>query len=434
MVYVILGETASGKSQASLSICKAAGLPLISADAFSVYRGFDIGSAKPTPAELNGVEHYFISTHRFGDPMTVFEFQTEGRKLLDAFQAQGRDVVISGGTFLYVRALLFPYDFPKDEKPVISHSGMSLEAMRAKLLALDPSAQKSVDFKNPRRVERALAMAEQGFTRSQAVAAFSNVPLYPCVFLRIAGDRDGLNRRIEARVQSMVDQGLFEEVHRLASENPEYAKVFKGIGFREVIEGEAKGWSKALIQERIVVDTRQYAKRQRTFLRHQFPFMIEAKGSEMPALVLADIRKRRSAMEQTQTKKLPGEGLIPLIGEMSLAYLPAIDELYDQGVRAIGVYMTDPALSEDFVYKIHLNAPLMAVCLFTPLDFDNPKLPAFSFVLPLPPLTKGGDKIREFIRKKKIRTQVPAELSIETLSDAIFWDLDGKEAKHGKKQ
>ena len=86
MLYVILGETCSGKSSTALKVCKENSLPLISADAFGVYQGFDIGSAKSTPKELEGIENYFIDSIPWGQAMTVFEFQTNGRQIINSFK------------------------------------------------------------------------------------------------------------------------------------------------------------------------------------------------------------------------------------------------------------------------------------------------------------------------------------------------------------
>lgn len=148
MLYVILGETCSGKSSTALKVCKENSLPLISADAFGVYQGFDIGSAKSTPKELEGIENYFIDSIPWGQAMTVFEFQTNGRQIINSFKDRNVDGVIVGGTFLYTKALLFPYYFPKEENtgPVIKEYP-PLNEMLKTIKELDPESLNLIDTK-----------------------------------------------------------------------------------------------------------------------------------------------------------------------------------------------------------------------------------------------------------------------------------------------
>lgn len=212
MLYVILGETCSGKSSTALKVCKENSLPLISADAFGVYQGFDIGSAKSTPKELEGIENYFIDSIPWGQAMTVFEFQTKGRQIINSFKDRNVDGVIVGGTFLYTKALLFPYYFPKEENtgPVIKEYP-PLNEMLKTIKELDPESLNLIDTKNPRRVERAYDLAKSGNKREDIESMYSNLPLYPCIFIRLKVDKDQLRSKIKERVLIQVKDGLLKK-------------------------------------------------------------------------------------------------------------------------------------------------------------------------------------------------------------------------------
>lgn len=428
MVYVILGETASGKTDCALSICRALNLPLISADAYAIYRGFDIGSAKPTPAELVGVEHYFIDALDFGQEISAFEFQRDGRALLDRFAREGRDCVVAGGTFLYVRALLFPYEFPDEEYDHVDVSPGELPTLVKQLLELDPEAGRVVDLKNPRRVERALALARTGTTRSQLVDRFVNTPLYPAVFIRIQTDPDEVRARISARVKKMMADGLVAETERLMAAAPDYAPRFRGIGFREICHRLTSGQSLDGVAEEIDIDTRQYARRQRTFMRHQFPYTVELPRERVVPLVVEDVRMRGGmAMESNMQMDLP------LVPQMAMEYTPWIDQLYRFGVRQIGIFTLDRGMVEDFVRAIHDHSPLMQVLVFDDLEIKKGKLPAFSYALPTPEGVRLDPTIEAFIAERGIATRSVEELDLPPQgADEMAALKSEKEAKRWK--
>lgn len=397
MVYVILGETASGKTEVALSICRRLHIPLISADAFSVYRGFDIGSAKPTATELEGIEHYFIDTLDFGEEMTVYRFQREGRALLDRFAREGRDCVVAGGTFLYVRALLFPFEFPPVEYPhPDSLDKTDLKDMVQQLLELDPQASQSVDLKNPRRVERALALARSGKTRTEVKESFVNLPLYPSIFIRIKSDPAEVRQRIDLRTHLMMEKGLLAETEKLRTEHPAFASTFRGIGFKEICSRLDSGRSLDGVEEEIAADTRQYARRQRTFLRHQFPYLVCMSREMICEAVCRDSELGGQDMKREKQVSIP---LIPL---MSLDYTPAIDELYRLGFRAIAVYTLDRGMIEDFANNVALHSPLMQMLFFDDKEIDKGKLPPFSFALPLLKDLRADPIIDQYIREHEI--------------------------------
>lgn len=368
MVYVILGETASGKSKAAIKACRKNGLPLLSSDAFSVYEGFDIGSAKSTKEELEGVEHHFISNVPWGEEMNVFSFQKEGRALLEGWKREKRDCLVVGGTFLYVKALLFPYEFPREEKPSSPRiPAPPLKEMVEELKRLDPASLQLIDTDNPRRVLRALDLARSGRKRASIIDNYSNTPLYPCVFLRIKTKREDLKERIAQRVLDQVQEGLFGEEERLEKLDPVFSSSFKGIGFKEIYQGKKTGLTRQQIIDQVIRDTIQYAKRQTTFLRHQFPYMVEVDGKDIPGLIEEDIR-RRAGKESLEIPCVYKDGNTD-------AFLASC---YRKGIRQVGIY------GSVNMEEIRKKYPLLQVVLVDEKNKNDVHHPRFTNFVDFP--------------------------------------------------
>jgi tRNA dimethylallyltransferase len=294
MIYVILGQTASGKTDLALALARELQLPLIGADAFQMYDELNIGSAKPQKDELAGIDYHLIGDVSVKEHLSVKYYQDHCRALLDKYAAEGKDVILSGGTFLYVRAALYPYEFPEEE--AASEDGLeslSKEEAYKKLQELDPQAAQALDMNNFRRVIRALRIARSGKKKSE-LAMKTVRPIYPAKFFAIQMDTEEGNRRIEARVKKMMSAGLLEEVKQLMSSFEVHAlSAFQAIGYKEAIAGLEKGQSTEEITQQIIIDTRQYAKRQRTFLRHQFPSIHWLKPEEIHEEIAFDCERRK---------------------------------------------------------------------------------------------------------------------------------------------
>ena len=271
MIYCILGQTASGKTGVSLKICKELGLPLIGGDVYQMYKELNIGSAKPREDELEGVVNHCINDISVEDEMSVFTYQKKAREILDYYVSKNQDVVVSGGTFLYIRSLFYPYEFKEetvkiDESKYDSYSNEELFEM---LKEKDFDATLNLHMNNRRRVIRALEIASDGSTKKSEMKMKKEKLLYPVTFLAIDIDRDEVNEKINKRVDEMVDEGLFEEVEELKKKfDTSSLKAFEAIGYKEILDDSLTTKEEKI--EKIKLDTRQYAKRQRTFLRHQF--------------------------------------------------------------------------------------------------------------------------------------------------------------------
>lgn len=405
MVYVILGETASGKTDCALSICRALDIPLISADAYSVYRGFDIGSAKPTPEELSGIEHHFIDELDFGEATSVRDFQREGRALLDRWFEEGRDCVVAGGTFLYVRALLFPYEFPDGTAPHRAVTAEDVPGMLEELEKLDPDSVPLLDTSNPRRIERALATARAGRRKSDIVGGFVNLPLYPCIFIRVDTDPREIDSRIEERTRRMMESGLVEETRRLAERAPDFAPEFRGIGFREVYARLSSGASMDGVEEEIARDTRKYARRQRTFMRNQFPYTVAIPRERIAELAIADSLERRTDMPDS--KRTSKEVELPLFPAIDPIVAPTIDRMYRRGVRQIAIFTLDRGLIDDFTYRIHRHSPLMQILYFDDAELKKGKLPPFSYVVRPSEGVRIDPELEEYMTARELEFRDP---------------------------
>src|SRR5574344_471500 len=294
MIYAILGQTASGKTDLACHLARQLHLPLIGADAFQMYKELNVGSAKPKAEDLKGLTYHLIDCCSVKDQVSVKLYQEECRKLLDSYTAQGQDVILSGGTFLYVRAALYPYNFPDEED--VEDDGLdklTKEEAYARLKSEDPEAASKLDMNNTRRVIRALRICASGVKKSD-LEMKDPKPLYPVRFLCIDTDKDEGNKRIDERVESMFGHGLLEEAQELAKAyDVKNLTAFQAIGYKEVFAGLAGRASAEEMKEQVKLDTRRYAKRQRTFLRHQFPSMVFLKAEEIADYIVYEQERRK---------------------------------------------------------------------------------------------------------------------------------------------
>jgi tRNA dimethylallyltransferase len=269
----IVGPTASGKSALALEVARALGdVELVSVDSMQVYRGLDVGTAKPTPAERAAVPHHLIDVADPVDEWSVARFQQEARAAVADIGARGRRALLVGGTGLYVQAVVDPLSFPPEDRAVreaiLARSDVDLHA---ELRELDPEAAAAIEPGNTRRLARALEVVE--ITGRRFSSFGTGLQRYgPTVFpVRIAGvwlPRDVLNRRIADRVAQMRDAGLVAEVRTLHERGALSRTAAQAIGYREVLdhlEGREPSLEAAL--EATIARTRQFARRQRMWFR-----------------------------------------------------------------------------------------------------------------------------------------------------------------------
>lgn len=263
-----MGPTASGKTALAEAIAEELGAQLLNADAFQIYRGLDIGTAKPVQRERYRLLDLISPLEEFG----VGAFVELAAKELAGLWSQGRSAILVGGTGLYIRALMEGYgEMRPPPDPQIRADLMRIEAesgleeLANRLRAIDPEAAHCVDLKNPVRVRRAL---ERALDPSPPV----RVVLPPFEHRKIAVNviAEQLNARIDSRIDSMMQNGWVDEVRRLMGEGvPREAPGLRAIGYRALYDFVSGVMSHAAAIEGIRIETRQYAKRQRTWLRSE---------------------------------------------------------------------------------------------------------------------------------------------------------------------
>ncbi len=272
-VVAIVGPTASGKTGLSLALAERLDGEIVNTDAMAVYRGMDIGIAKPVPAERRGIPHHLLDTLSVRDPATVAEFQIWARAAIAEIRSRGRSPVLVGGSALYTRAIVDRFEFPGTDPAVRERWEAEAErlgsaALHARLAEVDPSAAASILPDNTRRIVRALEVVEitgRPFSASLPELTYDDPRT---VQIGVEIDRPTLDARIERRVAAMFDDGLVAEVeHLLAQGLREGRTASRAIGYQQVIahlDGEL-GLDEA--RERTVVATRQFARRQLAWWR-----------------------------------------------------------------------------------------------------------------------------------------------------------------------
>lgn len=290
MIYVILGQTASGKTSLALKLAREFSLPVISADAYQCYKMMQIGTDKPTKEMTEGIEYYFYDEYTPDIDMDVYTFQKKMRPILEKYLNEGKDVLVVGGTFLYIKALLFNYVFSEKDNTSSIYREMDLETLQKTLKEKNEEIYSLIDNKNPRRLIRALEQIDEGKNRKAILKENDNTPLYPTTFLAIDIDKEEGNRKIDERIEKMFQEGIVDEVRRLLSLYPKTCHSFLAIGYKEIIQGLEEGKKEEEIKELIKIHTHQYAKKQRTFLNHQFENIFRGTKEEIEERIRTDIR------------------------------------------------------------------------------------------------------------------------------------------------
>lgn len=273
-VLVICGATASGKTALSVACAKKLNTEIISADSLLVYKGLDIGTAKPTDAEKDGVKHHLIDVVEPENSFSVSEYEAMALPILQNLLAQGKTPVICGGTGFYINALLYKSQFGgaganaeirEKYEQILKEYGKSY--LHALLAEKDAESAKILHENDTKRVIRALEIYDiTGKPKSEQKDKL--VPRFEFTAVSIDYPREELYERINLRVEQMFESGLVDEVEcLLANGVMKNAQCMQGIGYKEVVEGIEKGFSVDEIKELVKKNTRNYAKRQITFFK-----------------------------------------------------------------------------------------------------------------------------------------------------------------------
>jgi tRNA dimethylallyltransferase len=280
----LVGPTASGKSAVALAAADALGdVEIVSVDSMQVYRGMDVGTAKPTAAEQAAVPHHLIDLADPGEEYSVAQFQSAAREVIAGIEARGRRALLVGGTGLYYQVVVDNFDLPGEDRTLRAELYERAEvpggaaALLAELAERDPVAAGRIDPGNTRRIVRALEVTLasgrpfSSFGPGVFGPAVNGGPqaALPVVAAGIWMSRHAGARRIEERIGAMVEAGLIDEVRRLAAAPAGLSRTAReGIGYKEVLdhlEGSVPTLEAAL--RRMAERTRQLARRQRMWFR-----------------------------------------------------------------------------------------------------------------------------------------------------------------------
>jgi tRNA dimethylallyltransferase len=268
-LIVIVGPTASGKTDLSIKLAKKYNGEVVSADSRQIYRGMDIGTAKPL--DLKGVPHYLLNIRNPNQNYTVSEYKKDAIKVIRNIQKNGKLPIMVGGTGLYIKAVVENLDIPKIKADPLLRQKVEKEAEKygldyvfQKLVELDPEAAYIIDSKNPRRVIRALEitlLTQKPFSQQRK----SGNPLFDVLEIGISAQKDELKKRIDSRVDEMLKQGLVKEAENLINKYGAKQQAFDAIGYREIIDYLTNNKTLEKARDEIKINTWHYAKRQMTW-------------------------------------------------------------------------------------------------------------------------------------------------------------------------
>ncbi len=273
-VLVVCGATASGKTALSVECAKRLNGEIISADSMLVYQGLDVGTAKPTMDEREGIPHYMIDVVPPKESFSVSDYEKMALPVVERLLNEGKTPIICGGTGFYIQSLLYKSQFGgvgADEEIRARYEALAKECgkeyVHALLMEKDPKSAEKLHPNDVKRVIRALEIYNvTGKAKSEQQD--KQIPRFDFLAVSVEYPREELYARINRRVEIMFENGLLEEVQRLLNDGvTEGMQCMQGIGYKEVAEGLRLGASLEEVKELIQKNTRNYAKRQQTFFK-----------------------------------------------------------------------------------------------------------------------------------------------------------------------
>jgi len=274
-VLVIVGPTAIGKTALSIELARILDGEIISGDSVQIYQALNIGSAKITKEEMQGIPHYLMNDFTLEKEYSVYQFQQYAREKIEEIHQKGKLPIIVGGTGLYIKACLYDYEFAEEgnlDESVKEYENYSNEELVEELKEVDPKALETIHSNNRKRLIRALVIAKLGkMTKTAMIEKQEHKLLYDAFIVGMTMDREQLYERINQRVEHMIKEGLEEEVRSLLEQYPNLFELrsMHGIGYKEWAEyflgNQGKERTISLIQQH----SRNFAKRQYTWFHNQ---------------------------------------------------------------------------------------------------------------------------------------------------------------------
>jgi tRNA dimethylallyltransferase len=275
--FFIVGPTATGKSELAADLAGEIEAEIVSADAFQIYRGLDLLTAKPDASTLAKAPHHLIGTTPLHEEMNAEKYRRAASRVIDQIHSRGKPVVVVGGSGLYIKALAHGLAVVPESDPKLRAqlNAMSLDELRSQLTELDAESARKIDTKNRRRLARALEICLlTGKPASEVVAGVGDPSqpesTIPATGVFVYRDREELYARINRRVKAMFEQGVIEEVRAAGATSATASRMIALREIRELLEGRM-----SLLQciAEIQQSTRRYAKRQLTWFRWQTNFL-----------------------------------------------------------------------------------------------------------------------------------------------------------------
>ncbi len=275
MIYVVMGPTCSGKTEVANAIMDKLGCEAINFDAFQIYKDMNVGTSKLEQSDPHYVKYHLLDIVPPSESFSVMQFQKLAREEISKVLSKNKDVVLVGGTGLYLRATIYDYEFEVEEARDDSDlEKLDNHTLYEMLQKLDYEASLKIHENNRKRLLRAVSMIRSSeLTKSERINSQKHEIIYPEIkLLFLSPNRDILYEKINSRVIDMVNNGLVDEVKSLLEKYDLSITARQGIGYKEIIDFLHGNCSLddaiALIQKR----TRNYAKRQVTFFKNQFEY------------------------------------------------------------------------------------------------------------------------------------------------------------------
>ncbi len=261
-IIVITGPTGVGKTKMSIELAKRIDAEIINADSMQVYKDLNIGTAKITEKEKEGIPHHLFDIVEPTNMYTVYDYQKDARDIINDVLSRGKKVIIVGGTGLYIKALLYDYKFVKEDK-TYDFSKMSNEEILDKINSYNLDI--NLHINNRKRLERVLTKLYNNNMQTEK----TDTVLYDFVAIGLTTTRDNLYKIIDNRVDKMIEDGLIDEVEELYKKNIHSKAINTGIGYKELYKYFDKKISLDEAISLIKKNSRHYAKRQYTFFNNQ---------------------------------------------------------------------------------------------------------------------------------------------------------------------
>ena len=276
-VVVIVGPTASGKTSLSIELAKRINGEIISSDSMQIYKDMDIGTAKVTKEEAEGIKHYLVDCVSPDERYTVSDFKQDAEKAIEEILEKGKTPIVVGGTGLYVNSLIYGIEYQdmkfdeqyRNELMNKAETEEGLNALWEEANKIDPEAMIKISKNDKKRIVRVLEIFKAtGKTKTeQEILSRQKGVKYDYKVFGITMERGKLYSRINLRVDLMIEKGLEEEVRNLINKYSEFPTAMQGLGYKEVVEYFDGKLTREEMIEKIKQESRRYAKRQLTWFR-----------------------------------------------------------------------------------------------------------------------------------------------------------------------